>query len=113
MGVPEPLKGLERTVAEIGVRAVRIAGAVGELVVLAMVGHPGHDVAFDTHLTEHREQVTDGRKRLERAVREQSVVPDGDPQPGEDVAHREDGKRGHPDTVIPEQDDGDGEPDDG
>ena len=57
--VPEPLQRLERAFAEIGVRAVRIAGTVGELVVLAMVGHPGHDVALDAHLTEHGEQVAD------------------------------------------------------
>ena len=45
-------------------------------------------------------------------MREQSVVPDSDPQPGEDVPDCEDRERGHPDAVIPEEGDGDGEPDD-
>src|SRR5579862_1994600 len=71
------------------VRRVRIALAVGELMVLAMVGHPRDHGPFDRQRAEDREEVTDRGPGLERAVREQAMEADGHTEPGQPVANRE------------------------
>ena len=55
------------------VRRVRIPLPIGELVVRAVVGHPGDHGALDRHRIEDREDVADRRPRLERPMREQAV----------------------------------------
>jgi hypothetical protein len=71
------------------VRAARIAFLVGEVVVLAVVGHPLDHRALDRERPENREAVADDRTGLERAVGEQAMEPHGDAQAGRCVPDRE------------------------
>jgi hypothetical protein len=68
------------------VRAVRVARSVGELMVLAVICDPADDVSLHGELTEDRKGVPNGRVGLKRAVCEQPVVTDGDPETGEYIA---------------------------
>ena len=80
--------------------------------VLPMVRDPGDHVALDGHPTEHGEGVADTAIRLEGPVREEAVVSDRDPGAGEDVADGENRELGRADHPLPEDDDGDDEPND-
>ena len=73
----------------IHVRRVRIALLVGVHVVLAVVGDPADDRPLDRHRAERGEDRAHGLARLERAVREQAMKADRDPQPGQHVHDRE------------------------
>jgi len=77
--------------------------------VLAMVRNPGEHGPLDGHRAERRQRVADASVRLEGAVREQAVEPDGDPDSCQEVADREDGDVRPADHRVPEQDDGDQE----
>src|SRR5205085_4035008 len=88
--VPESFQAFDESLAVAGVRAVWIPLAVGELMVLAMVRDPAHDVALDGELAEDRERVAYGAVGLERAVRKEAVVADGDPDSREDVTDGQD-----------------------
>ena len=110
MGVPQAPERLDRAVAEAGVRAVRVAFSVRELVVLAMVSDPGQHVAFHRHLAEHGERVAHRGERLERAVREEPVKADGHADAGREVPDAEDPELGEPDHPVPEQRDRDRQP---
>ena len=107
VGVPESLQRLERSVSELGMRAVRVSLPVGELVVLAVVGDPRDHVALHTHLAKKSERVTNSWVRLEGPVREQTVVTDRDPDAGQEVADYEDRDRSDPDPLAPEKNDRD------
>ena len=112
MRMPEAAERLDRAFAEAGVRAVRVALTVRELMVLAMVCDPHHDVALDAHLAENGKDVADGGIGLEGAVREQPVVTDGDPDTGQDIADREDRQRRHAHASVPKENDGSEETED-
>ena len=56
---------------------MRIAVLVGERVVLPVVGDPLRDRALHGHRAEDRERRAEPLRRLEAAVREQTVEPDG------------------------------------
>ena len=83
--------------AVVDVRAVRIAGAVRERVVLAMVGDPRDDRALDRRRAQGGEDAAHERRGLERPVREHAVKADRDAEPGQHVHDQED-----PD-VVPAQ----------
>ena len=100
-----------QAVAVPDVRAVRVALHIGELVVLAMIRDPGHDVALDGHLAEDGEGVADTAVRLEGPVREEAVIPDGDSDARQHVADGEDRELGRADHPLPENNDRDHEPD--
>ena len=76
--------------AVIDVRAVRIAGLVGEGVVLAMVGHPGDDRPLDRRRAAHGEDAAQPALGGEGAVGEEAMEADRHAQSGEDVEDRED-----------------------
>lgn len=65
VGVPQPLDARDGTVAEVCVWAVWISCAIGMLVMFAVVGGPGQDVAFDGHLPENCEGVSHCARCLE------------------------------------------------
>jgi len=111
VGMPEPLESLGEAVAATGVGAVRVAASVGELMMLAVIGDPADHVPLHGKLTTDREGVANSREGLERPVREQPVVADGDPQPGDDVADAQDRQLSEADHPIPEQRDRDPETD--
>ena len=73
----------------IDVGAVRIAGEIGEGVVLAMVGDPGDDGPFDRGGAERGEHSAQERARLEAAMREQTVEADRHPEADREVGDRE------------------------
>ena len=79
------------------VRAVRVAGLVGETMVLAMGRDPLDHRPLDRHRAEHREHGAHRAARLEAAMGEQPVVADGDAQPRQEVHDRQ-----H-DQVVPVQ----------
>ena len=62
---------------------MRVADFVGELVVLAVVGHPLVDRTLERVRAHDREGDLDGAGCLEGAVGEEAVVADGDPESGE------------------------------
>ena len=66
-------------------RRVRIALAVAERVVAAVVGHPADHRPLDRQRAGDRQRDPQRPVGLERAVREQPVVADGDAEPGHDV----------------------------
>ena len=111
MRVPEALQALDESLAIAGVRAVRVALAVGELMMLAVVRDPADDVALDGELAEDRERVAHSAVGLERPVGEQPVVPHRDPDPREDVSHDQDRELDRPNQPVPEEDDRDDETD--
>ena len=81
--VPEPVQRAQEAVAVADVRGVRVALLVGVGVVLAVVGDPRDDRALDRHRPERGEHVLDRLVGLERPVREQAVVADGDAETGD------------------------------
>ncbi len=81
MRVREPAQRTAQAVPMVDVRAVRVAEAVGEGVVLAVVGDPRDHGSLDRYRSEDREQPADVAVRLERAVRQQPVEADGDAEP--------------------------------
>src|SRR6185437_6910981 len=87
------------------VRRVRVALVVGEGVVLAVIGHPVNKEPLDGHRAEHGKRVADGSHRVERAVGEEAVVADGDPEAGRHVHDAEDREVGPADPLIPQQHD--------
>jgi hypothetical protein len=86
---------------------MRVAVAVGELVMLAVVRDPADDVALDGELAEDREGVTHRRVGPERAVREQAVIPHGDPDARQQISRAQDRELDGPDHPVPQQDDRD------
>jgi hypothetical protein len=64
---------------------VRVAVLVRELVVLAVVSHPGVDRAFDGEAASDGEGDPQRPVRPERAVGEVAVEPDRDAVPGDQV----------------------------
>ena len=95
------------------VRGVRVALHVGEGVVLSMVGDPVDHRALHRHRAEDGERVADPGLRLERAMGEEAVVPDRDPERGRQVHGEEDREVGRADQVVPEEDDREAETDEG
>ena len=108
--VPEPEHVLGQRVAVPGVRGVRVAGPVGERVVLAVVGDPLGERPLHRHAPENRPQGTERGARLEALVREEPVEADGDPQPAGDVEPREQHEVDRAHAAVPEQPDGGDEP---
>ncbi len=76
--------------AVIDVGAVGIAVAIGEGVVLAVVGDPGDDRPLDRRRAEYGEDPAYGWGGLEGAVREEAVKADGDAEARQHVDDRED-----------------------
>ena len=75
-------------------------------VVLAVVGDPVEHAALERHRAGDREAVLDGLRRLEGAMREQTVVAHRDAQPVDDVQPREDAQVDPVDPVVPQEEDG-------
>jgi hypothetical protein len=88
---------------------VRIAIFVGEVVVLAVVGHPLDHRALDRERSEDGEAVADHRSGLERAVREQAVKADCDAQARRRVSDCEQDEVDRLDEAPPAQHDRDRE----
>ena len=80
---PRPLVSGRRVAEPPG--RVRVALAVGERVVLAVIGDPADDRALDGQRAGDRERDPQRPVRLERAVREVAVEADGDAEPGDHV----------------------------
>jgi hypothetical protein len=81
----------------VDVRAVGVAGTVGEGVVLAVVRDPRDDRPLDGGRPQGGEDALDERRRLEGSVREQPVEAHRDAQAREDVHDQED------EDVVPAQ----------
>jgi hypothetical protein len=92
---------------------MRIALAVREVVVLAVVGDPADRRSLDGHRAERDDPVAHRPRRLERAVRQQAVVADGDPEAREHVADPEDHEIAPRHVAPPEQEDRGEEPGEG
>ena len=105
--MPKTLDPFAEAFAVVGVGAVRIAAAVRELVMLAVIRNPGHDVALNRELAEDRERVTDTTVRLKRPVREQPVIADRDSQPRQHIADKQDRQLPNTDHPMPQQHDRD------
>jgi hypothetical protein len=75
-----------------------------------VVRDPADDIPLHRQLTEDRERISNDPERLERAMREQPVVPNRDPQAGEEVAHNQNRQLPHADRAIPKQHHCDNEP---
>ena len=97
--------------AAVAVRRVRVALLVGVRVVLAVVGHPRHHRALHGERAEDRERVLDRLEGLERAVREQPVEAERDPVAADHVHDQHHRQVAPVDQLVPEQDDGEDEPD--
>ena len=82
-------QGAAQAAAVVDVGAVRVALAVGEGVVLAMVGDPGDHGTLDRGRAEHGEDETEERGCLERAVGKEAVKADRDTERRGDVHDRE------------------------
>ena len=95
--VREPAQRALHARAVVDVRAVRVARAVGEGVVLAMVGDPRDRRSFDRGGAERREHPAHERRGLEGAVGEHPVEADGHAEAREDVHDQED------EDVVPAQ----------
>src|SRR5436190_10732032 len=106
VSVPEAPHRLDEAVAAVGMRTVRITALVGVLMMLAVIRDPTDDVSLDCTLPADRERVSNTTKGLKRAVREEPVIADGDPQTGDDVAHEQDRQLANADHPIPQQRDG-------
>ena len=70
-------------------RRMRIAVAIAECVVAAVVGDPADHRSFDRHRAGDRQRHAQGPVGLERAVGEQPVVTDGDAEARDDVERQE------------------------
>ena len=97
VGVREPAHRPSPPGGLIDVRAVRVAGAVRERVVLAMRGDPFDHRPLHRGRPQHRQHRPDRARRLEAAMREQPVEADRHAQPRERVRDRQ-----H-DQVLPAQ----------
>ena len=89
MGMREAAQVGEPLALEPVVRAVRVALAVREHVVLAMVGDPGDHRPLDRGGPENREQRADRPGRGEAAMGEVAVEADGHAQAGQQIEHAE------------------------
>ena len=78
--------------AEAGVRRVRVALPIGEVVVLAVVRDPPDHRPLDRHRAEHGEAVADRPVGLVGAVGEETVEADRDAEARQHVADGEDGQ---------------------
>jgi hypothetical protein len=87
----------------VDVRAVGIAGTVGERVVLAVVGDPGDHRTLDRRGPEDREDRADRGPRLEAAVREQAMEADRHAQPRQHVERHEDHDVAYLEQALPRQ----------
>ena len=74
-----------RDVLAVAPRRVRVAVAVGELVVLAVVGDPADDRALDREAAGDGQRDLDPAVGLEGLVREEPVEAGGDAEPGDHV----------------------------
>ena len=83
--------------------AVRVALLVGELMVLAVIGDPGEHGAFYGHRAQDRKGVAHPGVRLERPVREEAVVADGDAHARQHVADGEQDQVVGADPLVPEK----------
>ncbi len=101
MRVPEASQ--PAAVPDVG--AVRVALLVGVSVVLAMVGDPVEHRPLDRQRAEHGEHALEPRISLKRAVRQQTVEADRDPERAEQVHDREDREVGRVDGAVPQQHD--------
>ena len=90
MSVDQPRDRAAPAGAVANVRAVRIAVDVGELVVLAVGGHPVDHRSLGGGGTERGEAGTHEAVALEAAVGQQPVKADGDPRAHDHVAERQD-----------------------
>jgi hypothetical protein len=88
--VREPAQRPSPALAVIHVRAVRIARAVREGVVLAVIGDPRAHRPRDRRRSTGREHAAQERARLEAAMREVAVKADRHPEPDRDVGDYED-----------------------
>nr|WP_271213040.1 hypothetical protein [Rhodococcus wratislaviensis] len=84
---------------------MRVSRAITALMVAPVDGHPGHHAALAGHRTGDGQRGLDRGRGLERAVREQPVVADGNSQTGHHPHHDEQGHFRHPDGVHPEKSD--------
>jgi hypothetical protein len=73
----------------VDVRAVGVALAIGEGVVLAVVCDPRDDGTLDRGRAEHGEDESNGGVCLERSVGKEAMEADCDAEPGEEVHDRE------------------------
>jgi len=87
--VGQTLQSTAQAAAVIHVRAMRIAVAIGESVVLAMVGYPRDDGTLDRGRAEHGENEAKERGCLERAMGKETVKADRHPERRGDVHDRE------------------------
>jgi hypothetical protein len=101
VGVPEAAQ----TLAVADVRGVRIALLVGVRVVLAVVGDPVEHAALERHRADDREAVLDRLVGLERAMRQQPVIADRDPEAVQQVEPGHDAEVDPVDPALPQQDD--------
>ncbi len=85
------------------VRRVRIAGLVGQRVVLAVIGHPLRDRPLHRHAAEDRERGLHRRTRLEALVREVAVEADRRPERADDVERSEEHEIDPMETDTPKQ----------
>jgi hypothetical protein len=90
---------------------VRVALLVGVRVVLAVVGHPRHHGTLHGQGAEDRERVLDRLEGLEGAVGEQPVEAERDPVAADHVHDQHHREIAPVDQRVPQQDDGQDEPD--
>ena len=86
----QPAQPLRATPAHGPCGTVRVAGMVGEAVVLAVRGDPVDQGALHRHRAQHGQQRSHRACGLEAAVGEQPVEAHRDAEPGERVGDRED-----------------------
>jgi hypothetical protein len=87
--------------AVVDVRAVRVAGDVGERVVLAVVGHPRDGGALDRRRAQGGEHSPRHPPGLEAAVREQAMEADRDAEPRQGVHDGEDDEVARSQHAVP------------
>jgi hypothetical protein len=98
----EAPQGAAPAAAVTDVRAVGIALAVGEGVVLAVVGDPRDHRALDRGRAEHREDESNSGGCLERSVGKEAVQADRDTESREEVHDREHDKVGAVKQAVPQ-----------
>ena len=90
MGVEEAAQGATPAAAVTDMRAVRVAGLIGEVVVLAVGGHPVDDRTLGGGGPQRGERRSRQAVALEASVGEQAVKADRDPGPDGHVTDGED-----------------------
>src|SRR5450755_2010477 len=90
--------------------AVRIALAIGVGVVLSMISHPIQHRPLDRQRAEHGKRPLEPRIGLKRAVREQPVKPNRHANRGQEIHDCEDCQVDRIDRSVPEQNDGEQNP---